>query len=265
MFSYRGFIAFLLVFVVGIAAVSCAKAPETPAPGPAPGPAPAPKPLLKVGTEAAYAPFEFVNEKTREIEGFDIDIIKAIAEAAGFRVEVKNIDWDGLIPALSLKEVDLVISAMTITDERALSVTFSDPYFTTGQVIMTRQGSTIKQPSDLSGKRVGVQANTTGDIAASRIEGATIKRFQTTPDAFNELRNQGVDAVVADEMVILEYLQANPGAQLVAVGKPFTIEYYGIAMRQTDNELHTQINRGLAQVKATGKYDEIYEKWFGKR
>jgi len=222
---------------------------------------------LVVGTEAAYAPFEFVDETTGDYKGFDIDLVQAIGKEMGVTVQIRNIAWDGLIPALSNGEVDAIISAMTITDKRAETVTFSDPYFTAGQVICCQEGGQVTGPADLVDKAVGVQANTTGHYAVQAIEGmkdSDIKKFETTPDAMQALMNGSVDFVVADIPVVLEFIKNNPNANIVTSGGAFTVEYYGIAMRKDDTELHSRINKALAKVKAGGKYDEIYQKWFGK-
>ncbi len=225
---------------------------------------------LVVGTEASYAPFEYVDDKTGEIVGFDIELIKAIGEAINYEVEIRNIAWDALPSALLSKQVDVVISAMTITDERAKTVFFSDPYMNAGQIVAVKQGSDIKSHEDLSGKIVGVQANTTGHyamedmVAEGKLQNVTIRPYETTPDAFNSLRTGVVDAVVADDPVVKEYIKSNPEAKLTTAGSVFTVEYYGMAMRPDDFELHKKINQGLAKVKADGTYDKIYNKYFGE-
>lgn len=221
-----------------------------------------------VGTEAAYPPFEMINEETGEFEGFDIELMEAIAEEAGFSVEWQNVAWDALGPALQTGQIDLIISAMTITDERAVNLQFSDPYFTAGQVILVRaDNNDIQGPQDLAGRKVGVQAGTTGQFAVEKIEGVAaddILTFETTPDAFNALVNANVDAVVADLPVVAEFVKNNPQAGVKQVGSNFTVEYYGIAMRHGEPELLQLVNRGLAAVKASGRYDEIYNKYFGE-
>jgi len=225
-------------------------------------------PLYVVGTEAAYPPFEMINEQTQEFEGFDIELMRAIAEEAGFRVEFQNLAWDALVPALQAGQVDLIISAMTITDERAMNLQFSDPYFTAGQVILVRSDNDdIQGPQDLPGRVVGVQANTTGQYAVEKIEGVReddILRFESTPDAFNALLTGTVEAVVADLPVVAEFIKNNPQAGVKQVGSNFTVEYYGIAMRHGEPDLLQAVNRGLAAVKAGGRYDEIYNKYFGE-
>jgi len=157
---------------------------------------------------------------------------------------------------------------MTITDERAMNLQFSDPYFTAGQVILVRSDNDdIQGPQDLPGRVVGVQANTTGQYAVEKIEGVReddILRFESTPDAFNALLTGTVEAVVADLPVVAEFIKNNPQAGVKQVGSNFTVEYYGIAMRHGEPDLLQAVNRGLAAVKAGGRYDEIYNKYFGE-
>ncbi len=118
----------------------------------------------KVAQDMAYAPFEYIND-AGEPEGFDCDLIRAIAAEMGFAVELVNTNWDGIIPSLLAATSDMIISAMTITEERQQSVTFSNPYFEATQYIAVKQDSPIKSLDDLQGKKVGVQNGTTGDFA----------------------------------------------------------------------------------------------------
>lgn len=231
----------------------------------APQPASAPElPVLKVGSDVAFPPFEWQDEQSGELKGFDMDLIRAIAEQMGMKAEIVNTAWDGIIPGLLNGNYDLIISAMTITDERAQSVNFSDPYFTAGQVIVIKKGAEgMKEPADLKGKKVSVQINTTGDFAASKIEGVgEVKRFNLAPDAFLELKNGGVDACVMDIAVAVD--AAKQDEALEVVGAPFTVEYYGMAMRKDREDLLKNVNKALATLKSTGKYDEIYAKYFGE-
>jgi polar amino acid transport system substrate-binding protein len=256
------------VLLAALFLVSCA--PE--APKPAAGTTPKRK-LVAVG-EATFAPFEFMDTKTNKPTGFDVELIQAIAEASGFDVEYKNLDWNSLVPALNNKEADLIVSGMSITDERALEVVFSDPYFTSGQAWAVKEGSSIKTLEGLSGKAVAVQINTTGQFAAEKLDkkfvdekkkGLTIKRLKNAADIFNELKVGGCDAIVCDLPVIQEYLKNNPQDKVIIPEPAFTVEYYGIAMRKADKDIHELINKGLAKVKVSGKYDEVYAKYFGKR
>jgi len=221
--------------------------------------------VLRVGSDVAYPPFEYVDEATGEYVGFDMDIIREIGRRLSMDVQVINVAWEGIIPGLLSGHYDVIISAMTITNERAQAVDFSDPYFATGQVILVRaDDDRIKEPADLKGKRVAVQIGTTGHFAAERIEGAVVEHYPLTPEAILALKLGRADAVVLDELVALEEVRANPG-QVKVVGTPFTIEYYGIAIRKGNPDLLRAINLALAQMKADGTYDEIYDRWFGDR
>lgn len=252
------------ILLVTVVSAGCAKKETAPQ---------ATRTLVAVG-EATFAPFEYVDEKTGKPTGFDVELIQAIGEASGFKVQYKNIDWNSLIPALLNKEADLIVSGMTITDERALQVAFSDPYFTSGQAWAVKEGSPIKTINDLAGKTVGVQLNTTGDFAAEKLAAKfkeenkaelKIKKLRLAADIFNELKAGGVDAIIADLPVIKEYIKNNPQDKIVVPEPAFTVEYFGIAMRKQDTEIIDLVNKGLAKIKASGKYDEIYNKYFGKK
>lgn len=220
------------------------------------------KPVLKVATNAAFPPFEYVKENTEEYAGFDMDLIRAIGEEMDMEVEIINVAWDGLIPGLINGNYDLVIGAMTITDERARAVNFSDPYFSAGQVIVVNQeNEDIKVPADLKGKVVAVQLGTTGQFAAEKIDGVKeINKFNTAPEALQALKNGSADAVVVDLGVAQLYVKEHQHAKIV--GKPFTVEYYGIAMKKDNEELLNKVNKALATIKANGTYDKIYDKYF---
>jgi len=182
-------------------------------------------------------------------------------------VKIKHVDWDGLFPALESGDINCIISSMTITPEREEIVDFSEPYFEATQIIAVKEGSDIKGLEDLVGRPVGVQQNTTGHYAVEKIEGMDekdIKKFPYTPDALINLTNGLVEAVVADAPVVFNYIKHNPDAGLTTVTDDFEKEYYGIAVKQGNEELLAKINEGLAKVKEDGTYDKIYKKYFGE-
>jgi len=220
--------------------------------------------VLKVGSDCTYPPMEMQNEKTGAFEGFDIDLIKAVAKKMGRTVQILNTGWDGIIPGLMNGNYDCLISAMTITDDRAAQINFSDPYFTAGQVILVMADNTsIKGPADLKGKKVAVQMGTTGDIAVSKMEGVTVLRFNTNPEAVQELRNGGAAAVVADSTTLMWEALKDSKLKLVDK-KPFTVEYYGIGVKKGNDSLLNAINKALARLKVSGEYEAVFAKWFGK-
>ena len=248
---------------------ACGKQEAPPAPAPAPvasAPAPAPAKVYVVGTDAAYAPFESQNEKG-EIVGFDIEVVQAVAKKAGIEVKFVNTPWEGIFNALGQGDRDMVVSAVTITAERKGTMDFSDPYFDAQQLIAVKESSKITKFADLKKFKVGVQTGTTGDEAVTKLLGkasTAIKRFESTPLALKELEAGGVDAVVADNGVVINYVANNPGGKFKSISdKEFVPEQYGIAFKKGNTELQSKMNKGLADIRADGTYDQIFTKYFG--
>ena len=216
-----------------------------------------------IGLNAEYPPFENVDEDGNLV-GFDVDLMTAIAEEAGFEFEWVNTRWDGIFVALASGEFDAVISAATITAERAETVDFSDPYFNAGQSITVRaDNEDILGPDDLAGLKVGVQLGTTGDIWLSDETDAEVVRYDENTLAFQALANGDVDAAVADSPTAIEIVQANPEMALKVLPDAYTDELYGIAVNKDRPDLLEAINAGLAAIRENGTYDEIYDNWFG--
>jgi len=254
---------FALVGLLSLSLLALSGCGSTSAPAPAPAtPAPVEK-VLKIGSDVAYAPFEFMDEK-QQPTGFDMELIKALGADMGYtKVNIETASFDGLIASLEAGKYDAVISAMTITDKRSESVLFSDKYFQATQYIAMKKGATFKTLADLKGKKVGVQLSTTGQEAVEK-QGITPKKYDTTPDAINDLLNGGVDAVVADGPVVLWFQAQNPTAQIDSVVADIPVEYYGIPMKKGNTELATKMNASLKKLISNGKYNEIYKKWFKK-
>ena len=165
-----------------------------------------------VGTGATYRPFEY-ESPTKELIGFDVDLMKEIAKAAGFEVEFINTPFDGIFAALNNGDRDIVMSGLTITPKRAEAVDFSKPYFLAHQLILTNKNLKISSLKDLEGKLIAVVNSSAGDIAASNQFGKTstnIRRFDNTPLALEELANGGVDAMIGDVGVLQWYVKQNP-------------------------------------------------------
>ena len=266
----RRFLKTSSLLIAGLVLAACGKqeaaAPAASAAAPsAPPPAAAAK-VYVVGTDAAYAPFESQNEKG-EIVGFDIDVVSAVAKKAGIEVKFVNTPWEGIFNNLAQGDRDLLVSAITITDERKQTMDFSAPYFDAQQIIAVKADSKIAKFDDLKKLKVGVQTGTTGDEVVSKLIGKTstaVKRFESTPLALKELESGGVDAVVADNGVVIHYVANNTGAQFKTVADAsFTPEQYGLAVKKGNAELLEKINKGLADIKADGTYDKIYTQYFG--
>ncbi|MEJ5258382.1 MAG: basic amino acid ABC transporter substrate-binding protein [Fervidobacterium sp.] len=216
---------------------------------------------LVVGTEPTFPPFEFVDEKN-QVVGFDIDIANELAKRLGVKLEIVNLPFDSLIPALQQGKIDLIIAGMTITEERAKVVDFSKPYFEANQAIVVRKGLDFspKGFDALVGKKVAVQLGTTGDLVVSEIKGIEVVRFQKFTDAFLELQNGRVDAVVLDEAPAKAYVKKFPKFTISAVVD--TGETYGIAVRKGNKELLNFVNQTLDIMKGAGTYTKLLQKWF---
>ena len=252
--------AIVVIIMAGLVA-GCAQTPE-PAATAVPTTAPA-KTSFVVATDAAFPPMEFVDD-TKNIVGFDIDLMAAVAKAAGFTVEWKNTAWDGIFAGLESGDYDAIMSAVTITDERKQKYDFSDPYINAGQAVIVRMDETaIASDKDLGGKTVGAQIGTTGAFAVEEISGATLKEYDTIDLALLDLVNGNIDAVVVDTPVAADYALAAETfkGKLKIVGEPFTDEFYGIVARKGDDALLKLFNEGLKKVQASGEYDTIYAKW----
>ena len=248
------------------------QAPQAPAATAAPAPASgAGQPVadlkgrkLVIGSDTTYPPMEYVDD-TKQIVGFDVDMMNEIAKITNSQVEFRTFpNFDAIFAALANKEFDMVVSSVSITDERKKIIAFSDPYLSVGQAITVAAGNTaIKTADDLkSVKLVGVQGGTTGEEAAKKagVPESQIKRYDTIDLAFQDLANGAVDAVVADGPPSVSYASKSNG-KIQTVGEPFTTEDYGIALQQGDAELLKAVNAALKELKANGTMQKLVEKW----
>lgn len=220
--------------------------------------------VLRIGTEATFAPFEFEDETG--YTGFDMDLIRAIAEKMGRKAEIVNMGFDGLIPALNAGNIDVAIAGMTITPEREKHVNFSVPYYKSGLKVMVKKDEkNIKGIEDLVGKRIAVQIGTTGAMAAKKVKDAKVTSFNANTEAALELKNGGVDAVIQDLPVAGFFLKNGGGdAYAKMVGKTLSAENYGIAVKKGNAELTKEIGDAMTELVKSGEYKKIYVKWFGE-
>lgn len=218
---------------------------------------------LLMGSDTTYPPFESIDDKGEAV-GFDVEVAQAIAERLGLKLEVVSVKWEGIIPGLKTGDYDIVMSAMTITDERKAEIDFSDPYIDSDQSIAVRKGDTaIKSEADLAGKVVGVQVDTTGQFTAEEIPGIKeIRKYDTILMAFEDLELGRIDAIVNDYPVNVYISKTRGKTEVVATIK--TDEKYGIGVKKGNTQLLEAINEALAEIKKDGTYDRIFEKWFGK-
>ena len=203
--------------------------------------------VLRVGTEPTFAPFEFQKEGSKEYTGFDMDLARAIGKQMGYKVEIQNMGFDALIPALNAGNIDMVAAGMSITEERQKAVTFSDPYYTSGLIVMVNKDNTeVKSIKDLEGKRIAVQIGTTGENKARTVKDAKVTAYNN------------------DSPVVGYYLAQGGNKTAMTVGDVMEAEQYGLAVKKGNDKLAGEINKALAELKKNGEYDKIYKTWFGE-
>ncbi len=249
-------IAALCVVSAGIF-VSCAKK-EAPAAAAEPV-----KTKLVIASDATWPPMEFLDEG-KNIIGFGPDMLAAIAEATGVEIEVRNTAWDGIFAGLAAGSYNAISSSVTITEERKAEMDFSEPYTNAGQVLVVQKGTTgVTAIADLKGKKVGAQIGTTGDIEIKKVTSVTSASYDEVGLAFEDLAIGRIAGVVADSPIAANFALQNPKFQdkLMIVGKPFTDEWLGLAVKKGDTATLAILNDGLAKIKASGKLDEIAAKW----
>ncbi|MEB3264679.1 MAG: ABC transporter permease subunit [Synechococcus sp.] len=228
------------------------------------GPGGTAPPAWSVGIDPTYAPFQMKAGPRGELQGFDIDLIRAIGKTTGHTVDFVSLPFDGLIPALQGGSLDMVISAMTITAERAQAVDFSRPYFLAGLGILVKENnSSIHSLEDLEGRTIAVQIGTTGAKAMAEVPGARLTTFDTAPLALQELINGNVDAYVNDLPATLHAIRTAGLKGLRIAGTPLTEEFYGIAFPR-NSPLRTTVNEGLERILEDGTYARLYRSWFGQ-
>ena len=216
-----------------------------------------------VGTNASFPPFEYVEEG--EIVGFDIDLVKEIAELQGFEVEFRDISFDSLIPGLASGSLDIVAAGMTITEARKEVVSFSDPYYSANQSVLVHEESEEDLTVLFGSNDVGVQTGTTGDtwvrdkLIARDILTGEIRNYDSYVFVIRDLANKNIDAAVLDKPVAETYSKDNP---VNVVAELITGEEYGIAVGKNNQALLEEINAGLAKVIENGTMDELIEKYF---
>jgi polar amino acid transport system substrate-binding protein len=226
--------------------------------------------VLQVGSDIAYAPIEFFEEGTQNAEGLDVDLGNALAEELGVRAEFINTGFDGIIGALNAERFDILMSAMTVTEERQKEIDFI-PYFIAGTDILVAAGNpkNIKSIEDLSGLTAAVQIGTiqvdqleaaNADLKAAGKPEINVLTFDQNPLAVEQLGTGRADAVLADSPVAANEARLSEG-KFETVGLTIPPEPYGIGVRKESTELNAAIEDALRKLIANGKYDEILKNW----
>ena len=220
------------------------------------------KEKIYVGTNAEFPPFEYLEDG--KITGFDMDLVQEIGKLVDADIKIVDMAFDGLLPALQMKKVDLVIAGMTANEERMKTVSFTQPYYTASQVIIVKEGNTsIKSFDDLKGRRVGVMLGFTGDMVVSEIDGVKIERFNAAYAGIMALKADKIEAVVLDSEPAKNYVAQNKG--LVLADADAEQEEYAIAVRKNDKALLEKVEKALSELKENGTYDKLIQKYFGDK
>jgi polar amino acid transport system substrate-binding protein len=220
---------------------------------------------LRVGMEPGYMPFEMQNKESK-IVGFDVDMARLMAKEMGVELELVPTAWDGIIGSLLTDKFDIIMSGMTVTQQRNLKVNFAEPYIIVGQSILIQKDLTgiIRSYKDLNDPKYTVTSKlgTTGEQAVKRmIPRAKYKSFETEPEAALEVINGKADAFVYDLPYCVVFFAQKGAGKLVFLDKPFTFEPLGWAIKQGDPDFLNWLNNFLSQIKGDGRYDKIYDKW----
>lgn len=216
---------------------------------------------VRIGIAQTFRPFATVDNGTRKLVGFDIDLMTAIAARANLEVEFVTVRIGALVAGVAQCQYDGGIAALTITDDLRQQMNFSDPYFAAGPVIVIKEGNVaITSRATLSGKTVGTQIDTPSADAIVLVAGAQLKTYPSFDLAFQDLTHGLIDAVVADNPLAQRYAGETVN-HLKIVGEAFSSEGYGIAVCQQQADVLKKINAGLAAVKADGALDTLAQKW----
>ncbi|CUU91137.1 basic amino acid ABC transporter substrate-binding protein [Campylobacter hyointestinalis] len=217
--------------------------------------------VLRVGTNAAYPPFEFIDEQNK-IAGFDMDLIDALSKKVGFEYKIVNMSFDGLIPALKAGKIDAVAAAMSATPDRIKAVSFTKPYYTTENLFIKQaKNGDLTSKQNLEGKKIAVQLGTVQEIAARSIKGVKVMANEDIFAAIMALKNGKVDAVLVDSSIGYGYLNKNKDlAEFLK--EPDGSEGFSIAFdKNKHTDLIAKINQAVEELKNDGTYDKLLEKY----
>lgn len=220
---------------------------------------------LRVVTDPSFVPFEMMDQETGEMIGFDMEIIREVADRAGFEIDLNTMDFNGIIPALQTGNVDIAIAGITITEEREEIVDFSDPYYDSGLRILVRESNgDVSEFDDLEGKKIGTKIGSTSyDYLVKNLEADDgVTPYPGSSDMYMALMSRSIDAVFYDAPNVGYFARTKGEGKVKTVGPLYEGQQYGIALK-SGSEWVDDVNEALAAMKKDGTYKTIYEKWFG--
>ncbi len=218
---------------------------------------------LVIGVEATRAPFVYT-DKAKKINGFEVDLLSEIAKASGLKAEFSNMPFDALLPSVLTEQVDVAVSCIAMTEERAQIVDFVGPYYEGGLNAMIRNEyrGKIKNMYDLSGKKICVVSGTTCEEFAQNQKGTTVISFATEQESFSAIEQNKCDLLITDSPVIeFSYMKHSPGKYFM-FDRNLTLEEFGIMTSKLRPELREKLETAFKNIESSGKYSELYHKWF---
>lgn len=218
--------------------------------------------VISVASDATWPPMEMVDEN-KNLVGFNIDYMNAVAKEAGFKVIIKNTAWDGIFAGVEAGKYDAIISSVTITDKRKKAMDFSMPYVNAGQVLVVHADSTAKTIADMKGKKLGGQMGTTGVMEIKKVKGVKLKSYDEIGLTFEDMAAGRIDGVVCDTPIAANYALQKDSykGKFKIAGVPFTEESYGIVVKKGNAKLLKLINKGIKAVQAKGIDKQLEKKW----
>lgn len=223
------------------------------------------RPTVNVVTDPSFVPFEMMDQETGEMVGFDMDIINEVADRAGFEVDLTTMEFAGIIPAVQTGSQEIAIAGVTITEERAQIVDFSDPYYDSGlQIIVRADNDSVETIEDLAGMSIATRIGSTSyDFLQETLgDDADIVPYPGNSDMYMALLGRNVDAAFYDAPNVAYFSQTRGEGRTKVVGPLYEGQQYGIVFHKGSQWVEP-VNEALAEMMEDGTYDEIYENWFG--
>lgn len=220
---------------------------------------------ITMATSADFKPFEFHDTSSGNdvIDGFDIDVAKAIAKELNYELDIKDMDYTGLLSALQANRFDFVMAAMNPTEERRKNVDFSDPYYKTKFAVVYKSGNSYKSISDLKGKKIGVQLGSSQEAAAQKAGGMDLVSLNKVPDLIQELKSNRIDSVIVEDLVAEDYVKAN---NELAYSYLDDLEGLDVSIAFPKGSKRVEeFNKAVQALKDQGELQKLEEKWFGKK
>lgn len=215
------------------------------------------KNTLIMATNAEFPPYEY--REGSSFVGIDVEIAQAIADDLGKELVIEDMAFESVIAAVQSGKADVGLAGLTVDEDRLANVNFSDSYTTAAQVVVIKESSEVTSPDDLVGKKIGVQVGTTGAQYAGDIEDATVEQYNKGFEAVQALVQDKIDAVIIDREPAKVFVSQNEG--LVILDEEFTVEEYAIAIAKNNTELLEEVNTSLANLKSSGKLQEVIDKY----